>query len=80
MRHGYGFTTNKPAATEQSDDGKTMKLGEICERLGFTITAAFLSSLGFEPVGHEKAAKLYRTRHFKHICAALVQHIYGVSE
>jgi hypothetical protein len=57
------------------DDGKTMKLGEICERLGFNLTAQFVASLGFEPVAHVKNAKLYRANDFPAICAALVQHI-----
>ena len=57
------------------DTGATMKLGEICERLGFTITAQFLAGIGFEPVGHERAAKLYRECDFRAICIAMVKHI-----
>lgn len=67
---------NQEAA--QQDTGATMKLGEICTRLGFTVTADFLSSIGFQPAGTERAAKLYRAAAFPLICAALVRHINAV--
>lgn len=57
------------------DDGQRIKLGDICNRLGFTLTADFLRSLGFEPVDRERAAMLYRAADFPRICAALVTHI-----
>lgn len=62
------------------DDAPPIKLGDICQRLGFTLTANFVSQLGFEPVSTEKAAKLYRARDFSGICAALVQHINHVTQ
>lgn len=60
-----------------ADDGRTIKLGEVCSRLGhgLTMTADFLASLGFSPVAHNKMAKLYRESDFPLICAALVRHI-----
>lgn len=58
-----------------ADDGQRIKLGDICSRLGFALTADFLRSLGFEPVGRERAAMLYRAADFPRICAALVAHI-----
>lgn len=67
-----------PAAAQQADNGQRIKLGDITSRLGFTLTADFLSSLGFEPVGQERAAKLYRDSDFPRICAALINHIQGV--
>lgn len=67
-----------PAAVQQADNGQRIKLGDITSRLGFTLTADFLSSLGFEPVGQERAAKLYRDSDFPRICAALINHIQGV--
>lgn len=67
-----------PAAAQQADNGQLIKLGDITSRLGFTLTADFLSSLGFEPVGQERAAKLYRASDFPRICAALINHIQGV--
>lgn len=56
----------------------TLKLGSIAERLGFTVTAEFLKSLGFAPAATDRASKLYHDADFAHICAALVQHIEGV--
>ena len=56
----------------------TLKLGSIAERLGFTVTAEFLKSLGFAPAATDRASKLYHEADFAHICAALVQHIEGV--
>lgn len=61
-----------------ADDGQRIKLGDISNRLGFTLTADFLSSLGFEAVAQERSAKLYRARDFDRICSALVQHIHNV--
>lgn len=66
--------------TQPEDTGATMRLGQICERLGFTVTAEFLFSLGFEPSATEKNAKLYKARLFPLICRALVKHINNVSE
>ena len=62
-----------------ADTGKTMKLGDICNRLGFTVTADFLASLGHRPVAIDKNAKLYAEASFKGICSALVSHISNVS-
>ncbi|CAB3928876.1 YqaJ viral recombinase family protein [Achromobacter deleyi] len=53
----------------------TLKLGQIGERLGFTLTADFLRTLGFEPASRDRAAMLYHERDFDHICEALVKHI-----
>lgn len=66
-------------ATERDNDS-TMKLGQICSRLGFTVTADFLSGLGFEPCATDKSAKLYKERIFPLICRELVRHIQGVSQ
>ena len=63
------------------DEPATLKLGAICERLGFTLQAAFIAdTLGI--VHHsatDKAAKLYRPSDFQRICAALVKHVEMVS-
>jgi hypothetical protein len=66
----------RPAATPAS--APAMRLGQICERLGFTMTADFLASLGFAPAATEKAAKLYHESDFPAMCAALVRHIGNV--
>lgn len=57
------------------DDGKTLKLGEIGARLGFSVTADFMAQLGFQPVATEKSAKLYRASDFGRICVAIINHI-----
>ena len=71
------ITSAAPAA-QQVDDGQRIKLGDIVIRLGFTITADFLASLGFEAVAQERSAKLYRASDFEAICTALIHHIQGV--
>lgn len=71
-----GFNQDARKATEiPADDGKTLKLGEIGARLGFTITADFMAQLGFQPVATEKSAKLYRASDFGRICVAIINHI-----
>ncbi len=65
---------------EETDSGATMRLGQIADRLGFIVTADFLSSLGFEPSATEKNAKLYKTSLFPLICRELVSHINSVCE
>lgn len=56
----------------------TLRLGQITDRLGFTITADFLLALGFAPAATDRAAKLYHEHDFPMICAALVRHISAV--
>ena len=58
----------------------TLKLGMICTRLGFQVTADFLKSLGFEPAGRERAAVLFHESDFDRICAALISHISAVRQ
>lgn len=53
----------------------TLKLGQIGERLGFSLTGEFLKNLGFEPAARDKSALLFHEASFTHICAALVVHI-----
>ncbi|MFI8608540.1 YqaJ viral recombinase family protein [Pseudomonas sp. NPDC077649] len=62
-----------------ADDGQRLKLGDINSTLGFTVTADFLRSLGFEPANRERNAVLYRASDWPRICAALVQHINSVA-
>lgn len=64
----------------RDDITPTMRLGEISERLGFAVTAVFLSELGFEPCATDKMAKLYKARLFPVICRELVKHIQSVCE
>jgi hypothetical protein len=71
---------NAPKPVDPAEPA-TLKLGTICERFGpgFSITAAFVSdTLGIQPAGTERAAKLYRASDFARICDALVAHIGSV--
>lgn len=69
--------TTKPVVADEPakviDNGATLKLGDINARIApLAITADGLASIGFEPVGKEGAAKLYRASDFPRICAALI--------
>ncbi|MCE1010177.1 YqaJ viral recombinase family protein [Pseudomonas monteilii] len=72
------ITSATPAAQQAADDGRRIKLGDISATLGFTVTADFLTSLGFEAVAQERSAKLYRASDFEAICTALIHHIQSV--
>lgn len=67
--------TKQAAVTEAIDPRATIKLGDICDRFGFTVTADFLAKLGFQPVVQNRQAKLYREADFWAICTALIAHI-----
>lgn len=51
-----------------------LRLGQICNRLGFEVTEAFLAKLGFTPAAHDRAARLYAESDYPLICAALARH------
>ena len=53
----------------------TLKLGQIGERLGFSLTGEFLKNLGFEPAARDKSALLFHEADFPLICMRLVAHI-----
>lgn len=57
-----------------------LKLGEICARLGFTITAAFLTELGYPPAAKSGSANLYHQADYPRICYSLIEHIQKASE
>jgi putative phage-type endonuclease len=62
-----------PAATSS-----TIKLGKINACLApIQITQAGLSQLGFDPVGKEGAAVLYRESDFPAMCQAIAKHVMG---
>lgn len=56
----------------------SLKLGTITERLGFSLSADFLRTLGFEPAAKVGAHGVYHEAQFPHMLAALVHHIEGV--
>lgn len=70
----------KSELSDAKASNETMRLGQISERLGFAVTAVFLSELGFEPCATDKSAKLYKARLFPLICRELVKHIQSVCE
>jgi predicted phage-related endonuclease len=53
----------------------SLRIGQIGERLGFTVTSDFVLSLGFAPAATDKAARLYHEIDFPRICAAIQRHI-----
>ena len=69
---------NLEPITDAPSAPPALRLGQIAERLGMPLTAAFLSSLGFEPAARDKAACLYHEHQFGHICAALHRHISAI--
>lgn len=69
-----------PEFLRAPDRAPDLKLGQICTRLGFQVTADFLRSLGFEPAGRERAAVLFHESDFPRICAAIVRHINQVMQ
>lgn len=70
------FVDSLPA--EQAT-GATLKLGDICGRLGFTVNADFLASLGIHPVATEKNAKLYAEMKFPTICRLISDHVMALA-
>lgn len=66
-----------PAPAERTGTPK-LKLGQIAERLGFSLPADFLKGLGFDVAARERGACLYHEADFPLILAALVRHIEGV--
>jgi hypothetical protein len=56
----------------------SLKLGDIAERLGFALPAAFLKTLGFEPAGKVGAHGVYHEAQFPAMCAALVAHVEAI--
>jgi predicted phage-related endonuclease len=72
----------KTAPAPRADEPATLKLGVICERLGFTVTSAFVAD-----VLHVKPAKvegnrpgLYTERQFAVICQQLQAHVSAMAE
>lgn len=65
-----------PPAPAAADEPATLNLGTICERLGVTMTAAFVAdTLCIKPARTAGAAKFYRQSDFERVCFALQRHI-----
>lgn len=67
--------TIHPAAQALRNETPTLALGEICKRLGFTVTDGLLDQLGYPAEAVIKGAKLRRQSQFGDICNALIRHI-----
>ena len=68
------------ARTAAPASAPTLRLGQIAERLGFSLTADFLASLGFAAAGRDRAAVLYHEADFPSMCAALIRHVTAVAQ
>lgn len=66
------------AAVAVADEVPSLKLGDIAERLGFTVTEALLTRLGLPARGNDKRARLWFPSDWARIKAALVKHIQGL--
>ncbi len=67
--------------TPRQDDPATLKLGVICERLGFTVSAAFLADvLHVKPAKTDGRAVLFRESQFALICQQLQAHVSAMAE
>ena len=70
-----------PAPAPAADEPATLKLGVICERLGFTVNAAFLADvLHIQHAATDKRAMLYRESQWQAICQQLQAHIGAMAE
>lgn len=71
----------RAAAPAPANEPATLNLGAICARLGFTVTAAFMSDqLRIQPAAVDKSARLYRESQWPLICAAIGRHVAHVCE
>lgn len=61
--------------TSHAKPGELLSLGQISARLGFTVSAAFVLRLGFEPEHRNKSARLYSAADYPRMCAAIASHV-----
>lgn len=63
------------------DTPPTLRMGVICDRLGFIINADFVAQLGIEPPKRDnRNLPLFHESQFAEICRALIQHIETIAE
>jgi len=73
--------TVAPPPPPRADEPATLKLGAICDRLGFVVSAVFLSdTLHIRPARNDGAAKLYTERQYAAICRQLIAHVGAMAE
>ena len=74
------FTT-LPAPAPRADEPATLKLGVICERLGFVMSAAFIADvLHVRPARVDGASKLFTESQYLTICRQLQAHVGAMAE
>ena len=78
----FGPTTAQAEhAAKWGDDPANLKLGVICERLGVTMTAAFVADvLHVRPAKTDGRAVLFRQSQFPVICQKLQSHVSAMAE
>jgi len=70
-----------PAPAPVENEPATLRLGVICERLGFTVTASFLADVLHIPARDtDKRAVLYRESDWPLICHQIASHVSAMSE
>lgn len=62
-------------SAETAESENLLKLGQIGERLGFSVTAEFIASLGILPKAQDRSAKLYSQADFIRVCDALIARV-----
>lgn len=78
---GAGQAAAAAPAVARADEPATLKLGDICGRLGFTVNAAFLAdTLHVRPARTDGRAALFTESQFATICAQLVSHVSAMAE
>lgn len=71
----------RDAMTPAANEPATLKLGTICERLGFTVSAAFLAEhLHIQPAEVQGRAALFTETQFQLICRQLLSHVSAMGE
>jgi hypothetical protein len=68
----------RAAASPSLDNGKRLSTGEICRKLGYTVSVEFLRTLGFAPE-REGASSKYRECDLKAIGEAIASHTLKVT-
>ena len=76
---GGSMGTGQPAAAGPVGEAPTINIGQIVERLGFIVSAEFLTKLGFQARA-VKNSRQYSATDFPRICAALAEHCLAVGE
>jgi len=77
--HPAGHAHERPDAEPRADD-TLIRLSDIKDAIApLSISEAGLSQLGFSLAGHERNAKLYRTREFPHMIQAMTRLLHAAT-